>query len=69
MLKASLSCVVMGKHVGLQVPDYLVVGEEYGDPHSGWTGNGKGTKGVGGILAAGYWNNSWSFDPRCGYLK
>ncbi|KAJ3377818.1 hypothetical protein HDU84_008182 [Entophlyctis sp. JEL0112] len=44
---------------GLMVPDYLVVGDEYGDPATGWTageGNpygGGGTKGSGGIFAAG----------------
>ncbi|KAJ3076034.1 hypothetical protein HDU98_005983 [Podochytrium sp. JEL0797] len=48
---------------GLMVPDYLVVGDEYGDPATGWTagdGNpygGAGTKGTGGIFAAGYWSN------------
>ncbi|KNC98636.1 uncharacterized protein SPPG_06318 [Spizellomyces punctatus DAOM BR117] len=60
---------------GLQIPDYLVVGDEYGDPHTGWTARdgapfgGAGTKGAGGVLAAGYWNNTWDWDPRCGYLK
>ncbi|KAI9104846.1 hypothetical protein DFS34DRAFT_219605 [Phlyctochytrium arcticum] len=60
---------------GLQAPDYLVVGDEYGDPQTGWTAadgapfGGAGTKGVGGILAAGYWNNTWDWDSRCGYLK
>ncbi|KAI9202381.1 uncharacterized protein BJ171DRAFT_514823 [Polychytrium aggregatum] len=60
---------------GLTVPDYLVVGDEYGDPSTGWTagsGNaygGAGTKGTGGVFAAGYWNNMWEYDPRCGYLK
>ncbi|KAI9333717.1 hypothetical protein BDR26DRAFT_868064 [Obelidium mucronatum] len=60
---------------GLMVPDYLVVGDEYGDPATGWTagdGNpygGAGTKGTGGIFAAGYWSNFWEFDSRCGYLK
>ncbi|KAJ3283781.1 hypothetical protein HDU79_008768 [Rhizoclosmatium sp. JEL0117] len=60
---------------GLMVPDFIVVGDEYGDPATGWTagdGNpygGAGTKGTGGIFAAGYWSNSWEFDPRCGYLK
>ncbi|KAJ3009455.1 UNVERIFIED_CONTAM: hypothetical protein HDU68_002701 [Siphonaria sp. JEL0065] len=51
---------------GLMVPDYLVVGDEYGDPATGWTagdGNpygGAGTKGTGGIFAAGYWSNLMS---------
>jgi hypothetical protein len=60
---------------GLTIPDYFVIGEEYGDPSTGWTADdgapygGAGTKGPGGILAAGYWNNTWDFDPRCGYLK
>ncbi|KAI8619925.1 hypothetical protein BC830DRAFT_1101631 [Chytriomyces sp. MP71] len=60
---------------GLMVPDYLVVGDEYGDPATGWTagdGNpfgGAGTKGSGGVFAAGYWSNVWEYDPRCGYLK
>ncbi|KAJ3034657.1 hypothetical protein HDV00_004796 [Rhizophlyctis rosea] len=60
---------------GLQVPDYIVLGEEYGDPSTGWTAGdgapfgGAGTKGAGGVLAAGYWSNKWDFDARCGYLK
>ncbi|KAI8812023.1 hypothetical protein BJ742DRAFT_794536 [Cladochytrium replicatum] len=60
---------------GLMVPDYMVVGDEYGDPSTGWTAGdgaplgGAGTKGAGGVLAAGYWNNTWDFDSRCGYLK
>ncbi|KAI9000181.1 hypothetical protein BC832DRAFT_562686 [Gaertneriomyces semiglobifer] len=60
---------------GVEVPDYLVVGDEYGDPQTGWAAGdgapygGAGTKGVGGVLAAGYWNNTWNWDPRCGYLK
>ncbi|KAJ3053644.1 hypothetical protein HK097_003757 [Rhizophlyctis rosea] len=60
---------------GLQVPDYIVLGEEYGDPSTGWTAGdgapfgGAGTKGAGGVLAAGYWSNHWDFDARCGYLK
>ncbi|KAJ3273129.1 hypothetical protein HDV01_004768 [Terramyces sp. JEL0728] len=54
---------------GVQVPDYMIVGEEYGDPSSGWTAvGGAPTKGSGGILAAGYWNNTWEFDPSIGYL-
>jgi hypothetical protein len=59
---------------GLTVPDYMIVGEEYGDSKSGWTaGNGApfsggGTKGAGGILAAGYWSNLWEYDSECGYL-
>ncbi|KAI8833518.1 hypothetical protein BJ741DRAFT_551218 [Chytriomyces cf. hyalinus JEL632] len=60
---------------GLMVPDYVVVGDEYGDPATGWTagdGNpfgGAGTKGSGGVFAAGYWGNLWEYDSRCGYLK
>eukprot|EP00842_Homolaphlyctis_polyrhiza_P000096 jgi/Hompol1/1087/HPOL_002640-RA len=60
---------------GLEVPDYLVVGDEYGDPATGWTAGdgspfgGGGTKGAGGVFAAGYWNNTWDYDNRCGYLK
>lgn len=60
---------------GLEVPDYLVVGDEYGDPATGWTAGegspfgGAGTKGAGGVFAAGFWNNTWDFDDRCGYLK
>ncbi|KAJ3388598.1 hypothetical protein HDU92_001416 [Lobulomyces angularis] len=57
---------------GMMVPDYLVFGEEYGDPSTGWTAPGKkkiATKGSGGILAAGYWSNHWEYDDRCGYLK
>ncbi|KAH6585596.1 hypothetical protein BASA50_001204 [Batrachochytrium salamandrivorans] len=60
---------------GLEVPDYLIMGDEYGDAATGWTaGNGSpfggaGTKGVGGVFAAGYWNNTWNYDNRCGYLK
>ncbi|KAJ3300309.1 hypothetical protein HK104_002128 [Borealophlyctis nickersoniae] len=60
---------------GLQVPDYIVVGDEYGDPATGWTARdgapfgGAGTKGAGGVFAAGYWSNTWDFDARCGYLK
>ncbi|KAJ3314345.1 hypothetical protein HDU76_002435, partial [Blyttiomyces sp. JEL0837] len=60
---------------GLMVPDYMVVGDEYGDPATGWTAGdgspfgGAGTKGGGGVFAAGYWNNNWEFDPRCGYTK
>ncbi|KAJ3196267.1 hypothetical protein HK101_009532 [Irineochytrium annulatum] len=48
---------------GLMVPDYMVVGDEYGDPATGWTAGdgspygGAGTKGGGGVFAAGYWNN------------
>lgn len=51
---------------GLMVPDYLIVGEEYGDPATGWTNfppkvdqfeRKRWTKGSGGILAAGYWSN------------
>ncbi|KAJ3218634.1 hypothetical protein HDU67_004687 [Dinochytrium kinnereticum] len=48
---------------GLMVPDYMVIGDEYGDPATGWTAGdgspfgGAGTKGGGGIFAAGYWNN------------
>ncbi|KAJ3322034.1 hypothetical protein HDV06_003635 [Boothiomyces sp. JEL0866] len=54
---------------GVQVPDYMIVGEEYGDPSSGWTAvGGSPTKGSGGILAAGFWNNTWEFDPSAGYL-
>ncbi|KAK5668312.1 hypothetical protein QVD99_005343 [Batrachochytrium dendrobatidis] len=60
---------------GIEVPDYMIVGDEYGDAATGWTaGNGSpfggaGTKGVGGVFAAGYWNNTWDYDDRCGYLK
>jgi hypothetical protein len=60
---------------GLLVPDYMVIGDEYGDPSTGWTAGdghpygGAGTKGMGGVLAAGYWGNDWNFDPRCGYAK
>ncbi|KAJ3417002.1 hypothetical protein HDV05_007484 [Chytridiales sp. JEL 0842] len=60
---------------GLLVPDYLVVGNEYGDPATGWTAGdghpsgGAGTKGLGGVLAAGFWGNDWNYDPNCGYLK
>ncbi|KAJ3100428.1 hypothetical protein HDU97_002215 [Phlyctochytrium planicorne] len=60
---------------GLMVPDYMVIGDEYGDPATGWTAGdgspfgGAGTKGGGGIFAAGYWNNKWNFDTRCGYTK
>ena len=58
---------------GLMIPDYLIVGREYGDPATGWTANLESTKiatkGAGGILAAGYWNNTWEYDHRCGYLK
>ncbi|KAL2913539.1 hypothetical protein HK105_206999 [Polyrhizophydium stewartii] len=60
---------------GVEVPDYMVVGDEFGDASTGWTAGdgspfgGGGTKGVGGVFAAGYWNNTWDFDYRCGYLK
>ncbi len=60
---------------GVLVPDYMVVGEDFGDSHTGWnTGHGgdywgAGTKGTGGIYAAGFWNNTWDFDARCGYVK
>ncbi|KAJ3406170.1 hypothetical protein HDV05_006128 [Chytridiales sp. JEL 0842] len=60
---------------GLMIPDYMVVGDEYGDAATGWTAgdghpyNGAGTKGMGGVLAAGYWGNDWQFDSRCGYTK
>ncbi|KAJ3120897.1 hypothetical protein HK098_004132 [Nowakowskiella sp. JEL0407] len=60
---------------GLMVPDYMVFGDEYGDPSTGWTARdgapygGAGTKGAGGVYAAGYWNNTWEYDDRCGYLK
>ena len=53
----------------------MVIGEDFGDPHTGWsTGKGgdywgAGTKGSGGIYAAGFWNNTWDFDSRCGYVK
>ena len=54
---------------GTMVPDYMVVGPEFGDPVTGWTGNqGIATKGAGGIMAAGFWSNFWEFDDRCGYL-
>ncbi|KAI8905029.1 hypothetical protein EDD86DRAFT_212102 [Gorgonomyces haynaldii] len=55
---------------GLQVPDYMVVGNQYGDPATGWTGeHRKSTLGAGGVLAAGFWNNTWEFDDRSGYVK
>ncbi|KAJ3326374.1 hypothetical protein HDU76_012977 [Blyttiomyces sp. JEL0837] len=74
---------------GLTVPDFMVVGDEFGDPAAGWTAgdfsgvggvveseneeewSGKivGTKGSGGVLAAGFWSNLWEFDHRCGYTK
>ncbi len=51
------------------IPDYLILGPEYGDPSTGWTAGSETTKGAGGILAAGYWNNEWEFDQRCGYVS
>jgi hypothetical protein len=51
---------------GLEVPDYLVVGDPYGDPASGWTGS---QSHEGGILATGFWNNTWDYDAASGYLK
>ena len=53
----------------------MVVGDEYGDPATGWTAGdgspfgGAGTKGAGGVFAAGYWGNTWEYDPRSGYTK
>ena len=44
---------------GVMIPDYFIVGKEFGDPTTGWTAGdgaplgGAGTKGVGGVLAAG----------------
>jgi hypothetical protein len=54
---------------GMLVPDYMVLGREYGDPSTGWTARGNQTKGIGAILAAGYWSNTWEYDERSGYLK
>lgn len=51
---------------GLQVPDFVIVGPPYGDPSTGWTGD---RHREGGILAAGFWNNTWGFDHAMGYLK
>lgn len=54
---------------GLQAADYTIVGKNYGDPLSGWTSNTQRTTGAGGILASGYWSNSWDFDQFASYLK
>lgn len=51
---------------GIQVPDYLIVGDPYGDPATGWTGTHQRE---GGILAAGFWSNLWEYDAVSGYLK
>ena len=53
---------------GVELPDYMVVGSQFGDPATGWTATGN-TFGIGGILAAGYWNNTWEFSDKSGYLK
>lgn len=42
---------------GTTVPDWLVAG-----PDSGW-------KGAGGLLATGFWGNSWEFLPVMSYLR
>ena len=56
--------------VGMQVADYVVLGDSYGDPVWGWTAtSGKRSEGAGGILATGFWSNEWDFDPLSGYLK
>ena len=54
---------------GLQSADYIVFGENYGDPYTGWTAGADESIGMGGILAAGYWNNTWNYDSSSGYLK
>lgn len=41
---------------GLQIPDYLIVTKDLL------------SKGAGGIVAAGYWNNFWNFDLHSGYV-
>ena len=57
---------------GIQVPDYTIMSEEYGDPCTGWMsksgidGEPK-TKGIGGILALGYWNFEWNFLESAGF--
>lgn len=51
---------------GLEMADYIVVGDPYGDPATGWTGS---ESREGGILATGFWNNTWEFDISSGYLK
>ena len=38
-------------------PDFVVTGPDFA-----W-------KGVGGILAAGYWGNLWQFDPSTAYTQ
>jgi len=39
------------------LPDYAVAG-----PSWGWAGNG-------GLLAAGFWDNNWEFNPQTGYIR
>jgi hypothetical protein len=54
---------------GIQVPDYTIVGSSFGDSSAGWTAGKEKNKGLGGILATGYWSNDWDFDESSGYLK
>jgi hypothetical protein len=55
---------------GVQIADYTIVGNEYGDPSTGWTAQKYlKTKGSGGILASGYWDNMWQYSNSSGYLK
>jgi pimeloyl-ACP methyl ester carboxylesterase len=41
----------------ITIPDYMVVGADFS------------AQGQSGVLAAGFWNNFWQFDPRIGYLR
>jgi len=40
---------------GVTVPDFMIINNEFK------------SKGSGGILAAGFWSNDWSFNPAIGY--
>eukprot|EP00742_Colponemidia_sp_Colp-10_P005048 GILJ01005393.1.p1 GENE.GILJ01005393.1~~GILJ01005393.1.p1 ORF type:complete len:925 (+),score=98.11 GILJ01005393.1:392-2776(+) len=45
------------KKSGLEVPDFVITDPSFG------------AVGAGGILAAGYWSNHWSFEPQASYVR
>ena len=51
---------------GSLIPDYTIFGPEYGDPSTGWMTGGKG---VGGVLASGYWDYQWEYLGDSGNLS